>query len=65
MRHDLTVVLNRNLIAARRSPLALLAISLAGFLLGPFAMAYLDRWQRRNVLIVSDALRALVVVMIA
>jgi MFS transporter, DHA3 family, macrolide efflux protein len=43
----------------------LLAISLAGFLLGPFAMAYLDRWQRRSVLIVSDALRALVVVMIA
>jgi len=43
----------------------LLAISLAGLLLGPFAMAYLDRWQRRNVLIVSDALRALVVVIIA
>ena len=43
----------------------LLAISLAGLLLGPFAMAYLDRWQRRNVLIVSDALRALVVVVIA
>ncbi|HUJ09994.1 MAG TPA: MFS transporter [Verrucomicrobiae bacterium] len=43
----------------------LLAVALPGFLLGPFAMAYLDRWQRRNVLIVSDALRALVVVMIA
>ena len=43
----------------------LFALSLAGLLFGPFAMAYLDRWQRRNVLIVSDVLRALVVVIIA
>jgi MFS family permease len=41
------------------------ALSLPGLLFGPFAMAYLDRWQRRNVLLVSDAFRALVVVVIA
>ena len=43
----------------------LFAVSLPGLLFGPFAMAYLDRWQRRSVLIVSDAFRALVVVGIA
>ncbi len=41
------------------------AVSLPGLLLGPLAIAYLDRWQRRNVLMLSDALRALIVVLIA
>ena len=40
------------------------AVSLPGLLLGPLAIAYLDRWQRRSVLIVSDAFRALTVVII-
>ena len=43
----------------------LFAVSLPGLLFGLFAMAYLDRWQRRNVMMVSDAFRALVVVIIA
>ncbi|HUK83682.1 MAG TPA: MFS transporter [Verrucomicrobiae bacterium] len=43
----------------------LFAVSLPGLLFGPFAMAYLDRWRRRSVMMVSDAFRALVVVMIA
>jgi len=43
----------------------LFAVALPGLLLGPLAMAYLDRWQRRTVLIVSDALRVLVVLGIA
>jgi MFS family permease len=37
------------------------AISLPGLVLGPLAMAYLDRWQRRRVLMMSDAVRALIV----
>lgn len=41
------------------------AVSLPGLLLGPVAMAYLDRWQRRNVLMVSDSFRALIVGVIA
>ncbi len=41
------------------------AVSLPGLLLGPVAIAYLDRWQRRNVLMVSDSLRALIVGIIA
>jgi MFS family permease len=41
------------------------AVALPGLLLGPLAIAYLDRWQRRSVLMVSDALRALTVVIIA
>ena len=43
----------------------LFAVSLPGLLLGPVAIAYLDRWQRRSVLIISDALRAVTVVVIA
>jgi DHA3 family macrolide efflux protein-like MFS transporter len=43
----------------------LFAVSLPGLLFGPFAMAYLDRWQRRSVIMVSDAFRAVVVVVIA
>jgi len=43
----------------------LFAVSLPGLLFGPFAMAYLDRWQRRSVMMVSDAFRAFVVVVIA
>src|ERR1041384_730324 len=43
----------------------LFAASLPGLLFGPFAMAYLDRWQRRSVMMVSDAFRALVIVVIA
>ena len=41
------------------------AASLPGLLFGAFAMAYLDRWQRRSVMMVSDAFRAMVVVVIA
>lgn len=41
------------------------AISLPGLALGPVAMAYLDRWQRRSVLMVSDAVRSVIVVGIA
>lgn len=37
------------------------AVSLPGLVLGPVAMVYLDRWQRRTVLLVSDGLRAVVV----
>ena len=43
----------------------LFAVSLPGLLLGPVAIAYLDRWQRRSVLMISDALRAVTVVVIA
>ncbi len=41
------------------------AVALPGLLLGFLTMAYLDRWQRRRVLMVSDVLRALLVVGIA
>ena len=41
-----------------------LAVSLPGALFGPLAVAYLDKWQRRSVLMLSDAVRALVVVVI-
>src|SRR5580704_16558827 len=37
------------------------AVALPGLLLGPLAIAYVDRWQRRHVLIVSDASRAVIV----
>ena len=40
------------------------AVAVPGLLLGPVAMAYLDRWQRRSVLLVSDLLRTVVVVAI-
>ena len=40
------------------------AVAVPGLLLGPVAMAYLDRWQRRSVLLISDVLRAAVVVAI-
>lgn len=40
----------------------LFAVALPGLLLGPVAMAYLDRWQRRSVLLWSDGFRALVAV---
>jgi MFS family permease len=43
----------------------LFAVALPGLLLGPLAIAYLDRWQRRSVLISSDALRTVTVVVIA
>jgi MFS family permease len=43
----------------------LFAVALPGFLLGPVAIAYLDRWQRRSVLVLSDASRAVTVVVIA
>ena len=38
----------------------LFAVALPGLLFGPLAMAYLDRWQRRSVLLLSDAFRAFV-----
>ncbi len=41
------------------------AVALPGMLLGPLAIAYVDRWQRRHVLIASDALRAVIVGLIA
>lgn len=41
------------------------AVALPGALLGPLVIAYLDRWQRRHVLVVSDASRALIVGLIA
>jgi len=41
------------------------AVALPGMLLGPLAIAYLDRWQRRHVLIASDASRAVIVALIA
>ncbi len=41
------------------------AVALPGLLLGPLAIAYVDRWQRRHVLIVSDASRAVIVGLIA
>ena len=40
------------------------AVAVPGLLLGPVAMAYLDRWQRRSVLLISDLLRAVVAVAI-
>lgn len=41
------------------------AVALPGMLLGPLAIAYVDRWQRRHVLIASDASRAVIVAVIA
>src|SRR5437667_10106086 len=41
------------------------AVALPGLLLGPVAMVYLDRWQRRSVMMLSDVLRAVLAVMIA
>jgi MFS family permease len=41
------------------------AVALPGLLLGPVAMVYLDRWQRRSVMLISDALRTVLAVMIA
>jgi MFS family permease len=41
------------------------AVSLPGLLLGPVAMVYLDRWQRRSVMLLSDALRTVLAVLIA
>ncbi|MEI6083421.1 MAG: MFS transporter [Verrucomicrobiota bacterium] len=38
------------------------AVSLPALVLGPVAMVYLGRWQRRTVLMISDGLRAVVVV---
>jgi MFS family permease len=37
------------------------ALALPGLVLGPFAIAWLDRWQRRGVLIISDGIRAVLV----
>ena len=43
----------------------LFAASLPALVFGPLAIAYLDRWQRRNVLMIVDALRAVMIVVIA
>ena len=40
-------------------------LALPGLVLGPVAIAYVDRWQRRSVLMISDAARAVMVVVIA
>ena len=37
------------------------ALAVPGMMLGPFAIAWLDRWQRRGVLIISDGIRAVLV----
>jgi MFS family permease len=41
------------------------AVALPGLVLGPLAMLYLDRWQRRRVMLISDALRTGLAVLIA
>jgi hypothetical protein len=41
------------------------AVAVPGLLLGPLVMVVLDRWQRRGVLIISDVIRAVVVLAIA
>ena len=41
------------------------AVALPGLLLGPVAMGYLDRWQRRRVMMTGDVLRAALAVAIA
>lgn len=38
------------------------ALTLPGLVFGPFAMILLDRWERKSVLVVSDLLRAVVMV---
>lgn len=43
----------------------LFAATLPAVVFGPLAMAWLDRWQRRSVLLISDGLRAALVVAIA
>jgi MFS family permease len=43
----------------------LFAVALPGLVFGPLAIAYLDRWQRRTVLAVSDTVRAVMVAGIA
>jgi MFS transporter, DHA3 family, macrolide efflux protein len=43
----------------------LFAVSLPGLVFGPLAIAYLDRWQRRKVLMIIDAIRAVLVLVIA
>jgi len=40
------------------------AVALPGLVCGPLAMSHLGRWQRRRVLLLSDALRAVLVVLI-
>jgi predicted MFS family arabinose efflux permease len=40
----------------------LFAVALPGLLFGPLAMAYLDRWRRRTVLLASDGFRAVLAV---
>lgn len=42
----------------------LFAAAVPALVLGPLAVMWLDRWQRRRVLLVSDALRAVCVVLI-
>ena len=41
------------------------AVAVPGLLFGPLVMVVLDRWQRRTVLIISDIIRAVVVLAIA
>ncbi|NQU12175.1 MFS transporter [bacterium] len=43
----------------------LFAVALPAVVLGPAAVAWLDRWQRRNVLMIGDAGRALLIAAIA
>lgn len=41
-----------------------LAVALPGLLLGPVAMRWLDRWQRRRVMMIGDTLRAVLAMLI-
>lgn len=49
----------------RETAKMLFAVALPGAVFGPLAIAYLDRWHRRSVLVFSDALRGVMVAGIA
>jgi MFS family permease len=49
----------------RETAKLLFAVALPGVVFGPLAIAYLGRWQRRNVLALSDVLRGVMVAVVA
>ena len=67
MRMGLVEVLREHQHFDKRVEIAKLsfAVAVPGLLFGPLVMVGLDRWQRRSVLIVSDVIRAVVVLAIA
>ena len=67
MRMGLVEVLREHQHFDKRVEIAKLsfAVAVPGLLFGPLVMVVLDRWQRRSVLIVSDVIRAVVVLAIA